>query len=108
MSVIWLLKILGYRNVSRVYGPDLMESICQYTSNNRRFRNFLYGGAEGIPELLSETLRIDFPNLSVVGTYSPPFRPLTTEEDQEIVAHNNAAEPNIIWVGISTPKQKSG
>ena len=106
MSVVWLLKILGYRNVSRVYGPDLMESMCQYTSDNRRFRHFLYGGAEGIPERLSEMLRIDFPDLNVVGTYSPPFRPLTPEEDQDIITQINAAEPDIVWVGISTPKQE--
>jgi len=106
MSVVWLLRILGYRNVNRVYGPDLMESICQHTSINRRLRHFFYGGAEGIPEILSEMLRIDFPHLNVVGTYSPPFRPLTAEEDQEIVAQINAAEPDIVWVGISTPKQE--
>jgi N-acetylglucosaminyldiphosphoundecaprenol N-acetyl-beta-D-mannosaminyltransferase len=106
MSVVWLLKMMGYRNVSRVYGPDLMESICQYSSNNRQFRHFLYGGAEGIPELLSEMLRIDNPNLNVVGTYSPPFRPLTAEEDRDIVAQINVAEPDIVWVGISTPKQE--
>ena len=106
MSVVWLLKILGYRNVSRVYGPDLMESICEYKSDNRSFRHFLYGGAEGIPELLSESLRINFPALNVVGTYSPPFRPLTAEEGQEIVAQINATKPDIVWVGISTPKQE--
>ena len=106
MSVVWLLKILGYRNVSRVYGPDLMESICQYTSDNRRFRHFIYGGAEGVPELLSEMLRIDFPNLNVVGTCSPPFRPITAEEDDDIITQINATEPDIVWVGISTPKQE--
>lgn len=106
MSIVWILKLLGYSNVSRVYGPDLMEEICKYSSEKSRYRHFLYGGAQGIPEKLSERLQIDYPKLNIVGTYSPPFRILTPEEDEEIINRINDLAPNFVWVGISTPKQE--
>jgi N-acetylglucosaminyldiphosphoundecaprenol N-acetyl-beta-D-mannosaminyltransferase len=106
MSIVWILKIRGYQNVSRVYGPDLMEAICRYSSDNRRFRHFFYGGADGVPDKLSEKLQNRFPYLDVVGTISPPFRPLSLEEDEIIINQINSANPDIVWVGISTPKQE--
>lgn len=106
MSVVWILKMMGFRNVGRVYGPDLMEAICKYSSENNRYRHFFYGGAKGIPEKLSEVLRSDYPKLNIIGTYSPPFRPLTPEEDEEIINRINDLSPEFIWVGISTPKQE--
>ncbi|MBA3583884.1 MAG: WecB/TagA/CpsF family glycosyltransferase, partial [Gemmatimonadetes bacterium] len=66
----------------------------------------LYGGGEGVPELLAERLASRFRGLQVVGTYSPPFRNLTLEEDEEIVERINSARPDIVWVGLSTPKQE--
>jgi N-acetylglucosaminyldiphosphoundecaprenol N-acetyl-beta-D-mannosaminyltransferase len=47
-----------------------------------------------------------FPGLEVVGGYSPPFRPLTGEEDEQVVQAINAADPDIVWIGLSTPKQE--
>ena len=59
-----------------------------------------------MPELLSQKLQERFPGLQVVGSYSPPFRPLTETEDAEIISMINAASPDIVWVGLSTPKQE--
>lgn len=106
MSLVWILKILGKRNVSRVYGPDLMEAICRNSSGKNSYRHFLYGGVNGVPERLSVKLQQNNPNLKIVGTYSPPFRSLTPEEDNEIIDMINSAHPDIVWVGISTPKQE--
>jgi N-acetylglucosaminyldiphosphoundecaprenol N-acetyl-beta-D-mannosaminyltransferase len=106
MSIVWILNLLGYRNVNRVYGPDLMESLCEYTSEKQQIRHFLYGGAEGVPEQLSERLSIIHPSLNIVGTYSPPFRPLTEDEDEQVISRINSTSPDIVWVGISTPKQE--
>ena len=106
MSIVWILKILGYQKVTRVYGPDLMEAICRYSSDNNRFRHFFYGGADGVPEKLTKELQERFPYLDVVGTMSPPFRPLTNDEDEIIIKRINSVDPDIVWVGIGTPKQE--
>ncbi len=105
MSVVWLLKLRGHRHVDRVYGPDLLEAVCEL-SLSRGWRHYFYGGAPEVVEMLVSRLQARFPGLGVVGSYSPPFRPLTDEEDQAIIQEINAVDPDIVWVGISTPKQE--
>ncbi len=106
MSIVWILRLRGYKNVSRVYGPDLMLAVCRRSAERGGYRHFLYGGAPGVAEKLAEELLSRFPGLTIAGTYAPPFRPLTAEEDQEITALINASQPDIVWVGISSPKQE--
>ena len=105
MSVVWACKFYGYSNVERVYGPDLMLAFSALAAE-KGYTNFFYGGAEGVPEELAEILCQRFPGLKVVGTYSPPFRPLTPEEDKVIVETINQANPDVVWVGLGMPKQE--
>jgi len=105
MPLVWLSRLYGFRHVERVYGPDLMLALCE-RSVAQGYRHFFYGGAEGVPEQLAANMQQRFPGLQVVGTYSPPFRPLTPEEDENIVQMINEANPDILWVGLSTPKQE--
>jgi len=105
MPLVWLSRLKGHRHVDRVYGPDLMVALCE-RSGVRRYRHFFYGGAEGVPEQLVANLRRRFPELQVAGAHSPPFRPLTPEEDEQAVQMINQAAPDIVWVGLSTPKQE--
>lgn len=105
MPLVWLNHWQGNKHVSRVYGPDLMLAICE-ASKDAGYKHFFYGGADGVPELLRDKLTERYPHLQVVGTYSPPFRPLTPEEDEEIVRMINATGADIVWVGLSTPKQE--
>jgi len=105
MPLVWVGRLKGFSQISRVYGPDLMLALCEMASR-KGYTNFLYGGAEGIPEQLADNLSGRFPGLKIVGTYSPPFRALTAEEDRTIVERINAADPDIVWVGLSTPKQE--
>ncbi len=105
MPLVWLSRLAGKRDVRRVYGPDLMLACCE-RSDASSHRHFFYGGGEGVPERLAERLRARFPTLRVVGTYSPPFRPLSEQEANEVVRLINHANPDIVWVGLSTPKQE--
>jgi N-acetylglucosaminyldiphosphoundecaprenol N-acetyl-beta-D-mannosaminyltransferase len=105
MPLVWLGRLRGCRLRRRVYGPELMLSVCQRTAS-RNVRHFLLGGAPGVAEKLSDTLRSRFSGLNVVGTYSPPFHPMNPEEQEEILNMINAAAPDILWVGLSTPKQE--
>lgn len=97
-------RLLGNR-IPRLHGPDLMLECCQY-GIGKKWRHFFYGGREGVPQLLSGHLEKRFPGLITAGTYSPPFRDLTQEEDREIVARINESEPDIVWVGLGLLKQE--
>jgi N-acetylglucosaminyldiphosphoundecaprenol N-acetyl-beta-D-mannosaminyltransferase len=105
MPLVWLSRLMGFSHVERVYGPDLMLAMCA-RSMTQGYRHFFYGGAPGVAEKLVLRLQSRFPTLQVSGTYSPPFRPLTPEEDVAVVQRINAVQPDIVWVGISTPKQE--
>jgi N-acetylglucosaminyldiphosphoundecaprenol N-acetyl-beta-D-mannosaminyltransferase len=105
MPLVWMSHRLGFRGVERVYGPDLMQTMTGLSAR-RGYRNFYYGGREGIADRLKEVLTRKHPGLRVVGTLSPPFHPLTPEENEAIVHRINATHPDIVWVGLSTPKQE--
>ena len=105
MPMVWISRMRGLKHVSRVYGPDLMLDVCA-RSVQTGWRHFLYGGAEGVADLLAQKLRHRFTGLQVVGTFCPPFRPMTDEEDRALVDRINEAQPDIVWVGLSTPKQE--
>jgi N-acetylglucosaminyldiphosphoundecaprenol N-acetyl-beta-D-mannosaminyltransferase len=105
MPLVWISRWRGHRHVRRVYGPDLMLAVCA-ASVERGWRHFFYGGGEGTPELLADRLRERFPGILVAGTYSPPFRALSEDEDADIVRRIDAAAADIVWVGLSTPKQE--
>jgi N-acetylglucosaminyldiphosphoundecaprenol N-acetyl-beta-D-mannosaminyltransferase len=104
MPMVWAGRFAGAREISRVYGPDLMERVCAVASK-RGWGCFLYGGAPGVPEELGDRLTERFPGLRIVGTYSPPFRPLTATESDEVMGMINASGAELVWVGMSTPKQ---
>ncbi len=105
MPLVWIGRLRGHNLKRRVYGPELMLAFCEQTVH-KGYKHFLYGGGPGVPELLAKVLEERFPGLEVVKTYSPPFRPLTVEEDAEVVEMVNRATPDVLWVGLSTPKQE--
>jgi N-acetylglucosaminyldiphosphoundecaprenol N-acetyl-beta-D-mannosaminyltransferase len=105
MPLVWLARLRGHPEVERVYGPDLMLACCGASVMNG-YRHFFYGGAPGVPERLAERLQQRYPGLQVAGHWSPPFRELEAFEESEMIARINAAHPDIVWVGLSTPKQE--
>lgn len=105
MPLVWLSRLAGHRDATRVYGPDLMLAYCAHGVAAGR-RHYFYGGNPGVPGLLADRLEDRVPGLRVVGTHSPPFRALTPEEDDAEVARINASGADVVWVGLSTPKQE--
>lgn len=105
MPMVWAGRRAGAGHMSRVYGPDLMLELLEMAAQ-RGWSSYFYGAADGVPEVLAGRMSARFPGLKVAGTYSPPFRAMTAAEDAEIVAQINAAQPDIVWVGLSTPKQE--
>src|ERR1700722_195645 len=105
MPTVWVGRMQGNSAMKRVFGPDLMLEICRRSADNG-IRHFLYGGKPGIADELTEILLHKFQGIKVVGTYTPPFRPLNPSETARLQKQLEAAPPDIIWVGLSTPKQE--
>jgi N-acetylglucosaminyldiphosphoundecaprenol N-acetyl-beta-D-mannosaminyltransferase len=105
VPMVWMGRLQGASHMGRVYGPDLMLRVCELACA-RGFTHFLYGGAPGVAEELKRRLEQRFPGLKIVGTYTPPFRPLTSQEEDDLARQVAALKPDILWVGLSTPKQE--
>lgn len=105
MPLVWIGRLRGYRAIRRTYGPEFMMEFCRH-SVERKYRHFLYGGKAGVADELALRLRQRLPGLQIVGTYTPPFRPLNADEERDLFAQVTACKPDVIWVGLSTPKQE--
>lgn len=105
MPMVWLGKLRGHSEMSRVYGPDLLLDVCAW-SETSGCRHFFFGGAPGVAEQLRAKLTGWFPRLQVVGCYTPPFRPLNADEEKQLQEAVRAVRPDILWIGLSTPKQE--
>lgn len=105
MPMVWLGRLAGFKSMTRVYGPDLMLEVCR-ASVPVGATHYLYGGNEGVVDRLAERLRARFPGITIVGTFTPPFRALTQEEEKRLIAEVEALKPDFFWVGLSTPKQE--
>ena len=105
MPMVWAGKLNGHSEMGRVYGPDLLLEVCAWSETSGA-KHFFYGGADGVAELLAQKLKNKFPKLEVVGTFTPPFRALNADEEIKLREQVAIAPPDILWVGLSTPKQE--
>jgi N-acetylglucosaminyldiphosphoundecaprenol N-acetyl-beta-D-mannosaminyltransferase len=121
MPLVWLAHYYGFKAASRVYGPDLMLALCAATSDvdrslpsvgdqplsaeKKRVSHFFYGATDDVLQKLKTNLLAQFPDLQIAGIYSPPFRPLTAAEKDEVTEMINASGADIVWCGLGTPKQ---
>jgi N-acetylglucosaminyldiphosphoundecaprenol N-acetyl-beta-D-mannosaminyltransferase len=105
MPLVWCCRWAGVKGTNRVYGPDLMLAMAA-RSAEKGWKWYLYGGAEGVANQVSTRLGERFPHLEIVGTYTPPFRPLTAPERDEVVSSIEESGADIVWVGLGTPKQE--
>ena len=105
MPVVWIGKRRGL-SLERCYGPSLMEYFLK-NSQNTNYKHFFYGGKPGVADLLKEKIEDTYESINVVGTYTPPFRPLNENEEQDLISLVNEVKPDFFWVGISCPKQEA-
>lgn len=104
IGVVVSARVAGKR-IGRLNGPILMLDCCRF-GVGAGWRHFFCGGREGVADLLSRKLTEKYPGLVTAGTLCPPFRPLAPREDQDMVDLINAAQPDILWVGLGLPKQE--
>jgi len=105
---MWTARVAGKKLSSaprRVRGADLLLKFCEL-ANQEGYSSYFYGDTDEVLEALGSRLRSQFPSLKIAGSYSPPFRTLTPEEDAEIVEAINRARPDVLWVGLGLPKQE--
>jgi N-acetylglucosaminyldiphosphoundecaprenol N-acetyl-beta-D-mannosaminyltransferase len=105
MPLVWALRSFGSRRQQRVYGPTLLLEICRKAVSHGH-RIFLYGGREETLSELAARLRERFPGLIIAGAFAPPFRPLTADEDLHVQEMIRKSDADVVFVGISTPKQE--
>lgn len=96
----------GHKNMQRTTGPSLMGEIFKVTAE-KGYRHFFYGSKQETLDLLGEKLNEKYPGIQIVGMYSPPFRPLTDDEDVAVIEMINDAKPDFVWVGLGAPKQEN-
>jgi len=104
MPFVHWIKFITGESCDRLYAPDIILRLCEKAVKNN-YRLFLYGGAEGVPKKMQSFLEEKYTGINIVGTYSPPFRQLSPEEDWEICEKINNTNPDFIIVGLGSPKQ---
>jgi N-acetylglucosaminyldiphosphoundecaprenol N-acetyl-beta-D-mannosaminyltransferase len=102
--VAWMMRRLGAGTTRRVAGPDLMPSVID-AGQKLGIRHFLFGSTPEVLANLEQRLQQRFPEAKIVGTLSPPFRPLSDAEEAAIVDQILASDAQIVWVGLGLPKQ---
>ena len=104
--ISWAQQLLGYKDAQQVRGEDIMHALCE-KSDKGSFNIGLYGGSsESLLEVVKEKLSITHPNINITFGYSPPFRPLTAQEDEKLIKEINDSNVNVLFVGIGCPKQE--
>ncbi|MCP5025125.1 MAG: WecB/TagA/CpsF family glycosyltransferase, partial [Actinomycetia bacterium] len=105
MPLVWCGHRVGYEAMGRVYGPDLFLEVMG-RAHEHGWRIYYYGGNDGVAADLAAKMESQFPGAITAGTHTPPYRPLAAPEVDEIVSQINASAADIVWVGLSTPKQE--
>ena len=105
VGIIVAAGLLRYPHSGRVSGPTLMLRLCDW-GRSEGLRHFFYGGLPGVADLLADKLSEQFPGLVVAGSYCPPFGRLSAEEDAQVIQYIDGCRPDIVWVGLGSPKQE--
>lgn len=105
MPIAWMLRHMGFPNQERINGPDLMWNYCQLAERMKE-PIFLYGSTQKTLDAIQKKLLDSFPKLLISGTYSPPFRTLTSQEDAEIIDIINNSDARVVFVSLGCPKQE--
>lgn len=103
--ISFVQRMCGFSEARQVPGPDLMPALWKKTAGTG-IKHYFYGSSEKTIEGLKKQMREQYPDTQVAGMYSPPFRPLSAEEDEKVIRHINESRADILWVGLGAPKQE--
>lgn len=105
MPLAWQMRRKGFPAQQRISGPDMMLRLC-HIAEKKKIKIFLYGSTKNTLDNLQNNLMEIFPDLVISGAYSPPFRPLTASENEEVVQLINGSGAGILFVGLGCPRQE--
>jgi N-acetylglucosaminyldiphosphoundecaprenol N-acetyl-beta-D-mannosaminyltransferase len=105
MPGVWVGRLKGAKGMQRCYGPDFFKEVILKTAD-KPIKHFFCGGKEGVSEELRQVCMDKFGNSNIVGVYCPPFREMSGAEIEELAQKINSLNTNIVWIGISTPRQE--
>ncbi len=104
IAPVLIARWRGMKHVQRTPGMELMEQFFDI-AEREGYSNYFYGDRQETLNRLEIELHKRWPKLKIAGTFSPPYRRLTDEEEAEHVRMINAAQPDVLWVGLGLPKQ---
>ena len=106
-GIVWAARFLHQRVLQKVAGFDFFYHFCKLADHKKNIRFFFLGSSEHVLNLIKNRLDNEFPKINVCGTYSPPFRDrFTDQENQKMIDAVNRARPDVLWVGMTAPKQE--
>lgn len=101
----WIGRLKGFKKMQRCPGVGLFDTVMRNTATHS-IQHFFCGGKEGVAKALKESVSVNLGNINVVGTYSPPFRTMNEIEWKALGEMIDSSGANIVWIGLSTPKQE--
>jgi len=104
IAPVWIARIRGHHNVRRAPGTEIMNEFFR-RANRQKYSSYFYGDTDATLAKLRYKLSGSSPGHRIAGAFSPPFRPLTSQEDQDAIDRINAARPDVLWVGLGAPRQ---
>jgi N-acetylglucosaminyldiphosphoundecaprenol N-acetyl-beta-D-mannosaminyltransferase len=104
MPFVWWIRLINKQACDRLYAPDTLEVLLK-EAEHKKYSFYLYGGAPDVVLKMKKNIELAYPYINIIGYCSPPFRLLTPEEDLKIIEEINNLKPDIIAVGLGTPKQ---
>lgn len=105
MPLVWIANNLGYEEVSKVSGKDLMDAIFKISVENK-YSHYFYGCSQNTIDLLQKNLKSKYPNIDIKEAVSPPFQPLEDYDIKSIADEINKLQPTFFWCGLGAPKQE--
>ena len=107
IGIVFASHVLGGKIRQRITGSDIFWEVNKLLNNEHTYSCFFLGATENTLHRIRERMSIDFPNVRVVGTFSPPFKEEFAEDENDVMVEAvNRANPDILWVGMTAPKQE--
>lgn len=106
-GIVLAAKLLRLPIHQRVAGTEFFLELSKLANRSAPLRYFFLGSSQNVLKALTRKLAIEFPNITICGSFSPPFKEtFTAEETKTMVRHINEAMPDVLWVGMTAPKQE--